>query len=63
MYNKLFELTNSSFHQYRLEKQSSLIENCIQILWFGDLNKYSTSANKIITVSLNPSNNEFGFNF
>jgi len=60
MFNKLFELTNSSLHQYRLVKQSSLIEDCIPILWFGDLYKYSTSKNKIITVSLNPSNNEFG---
>jgi hypothetical protein len=32
----------------------------IPILWFGDLNRYLNSQTKIITTSLNPSNNEFG---
>ena len=45
---------------YKLEKSPSVLKNLIPILWFGDLNKYNNSKNKIVTVSLNPSNNEFG---
>lgn len=36
-----------------------LVNDSIPIIWFGDLNKYSESDKKIVTVSLNPSNIEF----
>ncbi len=60
MNQNLFELIKSLLNQYSLVKQPSLIKEVIPILWFGDMNKYLNSENKIITVSLNPSNNEFG---
>lgn len=36
-----------------------IVENSIPIVWFGDIDKYSKSKKKIVTVALNPSFNEF----
>ena len=44
----------------KLKSDQRIVPNSVPILWFGDLNKYRKSNTKIITVSLNPSNNEFG---
>jgi hypothetical protein len=60
MHQKIFELTNSILKQYSLVNQTSTVKGVIPILWFGDMNKYFNSDKKIVTVSLNPSNNEFG---
>ena len=57
---KIIDLIVSSFDKYSKEQNLSVIKNQIPILWFGDYDKYKTSNKKIITVSLNPSNNEFG---
>ncbi len=46
--------------RYQNEDKLAVIKNLIPILWFGDMNRYVLSEMKIITVSLNPSNNEFG---
>jgi hypothetical protein len=57
------EITNyieNALAVYKLERMPCVLKNLIPILWFGDMNKYLTSENKIVTVSLNPSNNEFG---
>lgn len=47
-------------NNYKEQNQNCVLKDQIPILWFGDLNKYLISKNKIVTVSLNPSNNEFG---
>lgn len=36
-----------------------VVKNSIPIVWFGDMDKYLSSNKKIVTVSLNPSDNEF----
>lgn len=36
-----------------------IVENSIPIIWFGNLNAYLNSKERIVTVGLNPSNNEF----
>jgi hypothetical protein len=46
--------------EYNSNHSTSVIKDLIPILWFGDLNKYLNSEERILTVSLNPSNNEFG---
>ena len=43
-----------------LDIASCIVPSSIPIIWFGNLAKYIHSDDKIITVSLNPSNNEFG---
>lgn len=60
--NKLINtlLLNSIEEFEKIKKNKLLIQNSIPILWFGDLNKYLISEKRILTVSLNPSNNEFG---
>lgn len=44
---------------FKLIYSNSIVPNSIPILWFGDSEAYINSSRKIITVSLNPSNNEF----
>ena len=60
MKDKIRNFVESVLADYQLEHQPSALKNLIPILWFGDLNKSLSSNNKIVTVSLNPSNNEFG---
>jgi hypothetical protein len=54
------KLVTETFNEYYSIHSDSVIKDLIPILWFGDMNKYLNSDNKIVTVSLNPSNNEFG---
>jgi hypothetical protein len=56
----LLSKINSIYKLYTNENNHKVLKDLIPILWFGDLNKYLNSNTKIITVSLNPSNNEFG---
>lgn len=42
-----------------LSAMSCVISDAIPILWFGDLEAYSQSPIRIVTVGLNPSNKEF----
>jgi hypothetical protein len=37
-----------------------IVPSSFPIIWFGDIKSFLNSETKIITVSLNPSNNEFG---
>lgn len=60
MKNKINILLEELFDKYTLEKRTSVMKDLIPILWFGDVEAYGRSPKKIITVSLNPSNNEFG---
>jgi len=56
----LTNLINLEFIQFnRLNFLNNIVPNSIPILWFGDSEKYFSSNLKIITVSLNPSDNEF----
>ena len=56
----LLSKISSVYKLYINEVNKTVLKELIPILWFGDLNKYRRSKSKIITVSLNPSNNEFG---
>jgi hypothetical protein len=56
---KISDLVESINNKYKNEQNFSVIKKQIPILWFGDLNKYLKSEKRILTVSLNPSNNEF----
>lgn len=38
-----------------------VVKNSIPIVWFGDINKYYESEKKILTIGLNPSEQEFMF--
>ena len=51
--NKVFQSLNYS---------NNIVPKSIPILWFGNYEKYHSSNLKIITVSLNPSDNEFKTN-
>ena len=42
-----------------LQSMPCVISDAIPILWFGDLDAYSKSPIRIVTVGLNPSNKEF----
>lgn len=43
---------NKDLNQY-------IVKNSIPVIWFGDIEKYKYSKKKIITIGLNPSNDEF----
>lgn len=60
MKKKVTNYVEEALADYKLERLPSVLKNLIPILWFGDLNKYFNSDIKIVTVALNPSNNEFG---
>ena len=53
----LINLENNRF--ISLNYTNSIVPNSIPIIWFGNFEKYISSKVKIITVSLNPSDNEF----
>ncbi len=56
----LVNLIQQEFNQFILLNYSnSIVPNSIPIVWFGDSKRYFASEIKIITVSLNPSDNEF----
>lgn len=58
--HNLIELINIEFDRFKsLNYSNSIVPNSIPILWFGNFEKYLISDKKIITVSLNPSDNEF----
>jgi hypothetical protein len=54
------KIVTETYNDYKSIHSNSTIKNVIPILWFGDMIKYLISDKKIVTVSLNPSNNEFG---
>jgi hypothetical protein len=56
----LLNLIDLEIKQFsKLKSINSIVPNSIPIVWFGDVEKYYKSGLKIITVSLNPSDNEF----
>lgn len=57
---ELINLIALEVNQFKtLNYSNSIIPDSIPIVWFGDSEKYFASKLKIITVSLNPSDNEF----
>ena len=60
MKTKVANYVEGALADYKHEQTPSTLKKLLPILWFGDMNKYLTSEKKIVTVSLNPSNNEFG---
>lgn len=38
-----------------------VVKNALPVIWFGNLEKYKASKQKIVTVGINPSNQEFPF--
>lgn len=62
MRTQMKQLIQHVWHEFINAKNTMsthLVNDSIPIIWFGDLNKYSESDKKIVTVSLNPSNIEF----
>lgn len=58
--SKCSELISSEFSLFSsIRKKYSIVSESIPILWFGDVEQYLRSSRKILTVSLNPSDNEF----
>lgn len=52
---------NAWEHYRNFEDRDLVVDPSIPILYFGDLEAYRESSRKIVTVGLNPSNNEFPF--
>lgn len=50
------------FIKFRDENNSPVVNPSIPILWFGDLKEYQRSAKRIVTIAINPSNDEFRLN-
>ncbi|MCX6162868.1 MAG: hypothetical protein NTV87_16230 [Ignavibacteriae bacterium] len=46
-------------HFQKIRNKYPIVNNSIPILWFGDIERYYSSKKRIVTVSLNPSSNEF----
>ena len=58
--NQLIELCQAELEQFiDWREKPYVVKNSIPVLWFGDSAAYFKSTRKIITVSLNPSNQEF----
>ena len=56
----LIDLIKAENNRFKsLNFSNNIVPNSIPILWFGNYQKYESSELKIITVSLNPSDNEF----
>lgn len=58
---KIMRLYIEDFNQKKKDKTINhvIVPHSIPIIWFGNLNKYLKSKTKVITVSINPSKNEF----
>lgn len=57
---ELIKILDEELKSFRLlNYKNSIVINSIPILWFGDSEKYFCSKERIVTVSLNPSDNEF----
>lgn len=57
---ELLNVITSEVNQFNsINFSNSIVPYSVPILWFGDSEKYFKSDLKIITVSLNPSDNEF----
>jgi hypothetical protein len=56
----LINLIQEEFNQFKsLNYSNCIVPNSIPIVWFGNSERYFDSKRKIVTVSLNPSDNEF----
>jgi hypothetical protein len=59
--NDIISLIEQVYDEFLLSDISCcIVPSSIPIIWFGDIKSFLNSETKIITVSLNPSNNEFG---
>ena len=59
--NDIMSLIENVFNEFmRSDFTNCIVPFSIPIIWFGDVESYFKSRLKVITVSLNPSNNEFG---
>lgn len=57
---ELIKIIEEELNIFRLlNYQHSIVKNSVPILWFGNSEKYFLSKKRTITVSLNPSDNEF----
>lgn len=62
MNETLYEIMREYYDDF-LKKQKSIpeviVKDSFPIVWFGDMRKYFHSKVKVVTIGLNPSNNEF----
>ena len=60
---ELRNIVNEYLSDFKRKKSlSSVVENSIPIVWFGDMEAYKNSELKVVTVGLNPSLHEFPTN-
>lgn len=60
VYNQLIPIITAEWANYQKVKgMTCVVNDAIPILWFGDIASYVKSEKRIVTVGLNPSNNEF----
>lgn len=60
MDRKLSDLIDSYWSDYVKHKDKDyIVRKSIPIVWFGDIEAYKKSKIKIVTIGINPSNNEF----
>jgi hypothetical protein len=57
--NKIIDMCWNHFVKFRDRSNSPIVNPSIPILWFGDLEEYQGSAKRIVTLAINPSNDEF----
>lgn len=57
--SQIIEMSWELFNKYRYIDNSPIVNTSIPILWFGDLEAYEKSPEKIITFAINPSSDEF----
>ena len=58
--NKINKLLEEYIHDFNKKKNLPfVVKDSIPIVWFGDINMYLSSPKKILTVGLNPSEQEF----
>jgi hypothetical protein len=59
--NNIISLVKQVYDDFLLtDFKSCIVPSSFPIIWFGDIKSFLNSETKIITASLNPSNNEFG---
>lgn len=59
--NKLFKILDDCWLHYQEHKDKNyIVEKCVPVLYFGNLEKHLSSDIKIVTAASNPSNLEFG---
>ncbi|QGG48013.1 hypothetical protein [Heliorestis convoluta] len=60
--NSIIEKSWYLYVKYRGKDNAFIVKPSIPILWFGNYSKYKNSHKKVVTLAINPSNDEFKLN-